>query len=83
MHYHRLRERLSEKGIKHVYVDGGSTVQGFIKQGLIDQMIITTIPVLLGDGIPLFGPLEKDVQLTHVATTAFDFGFVQSTYVIN
>ena len=46
-------------------------------------MIITTIPVILGDGIPLFGRVENDIQLTHLHTRVFDFGFVQSTYRVN
>jgi dihydrofolate reductase len=77
-----LLERLSTQGVQHVYVDGGSTIQGFLAESLIDQITITTIPVILGDGISLFGPLEEDVRLAHVETVAYDFGFVQTTYVI-
>lgn len=78
-----LLDRLSAQGVQHVYVDGGSTIQGFLAESLIDQITITTIPVILGDGIPLFGPLESDIKLTHVKTVAYDFGFVQTTYVID
>ena len=77
-----LLERLSSEGTKHVYVDGGNTIQGFLSVGLIDEITVTVIPVILGDGIPLFGSLDKDVNLTHVRTTAFDFGFVQTTYLV-
>jgi len=45
-------------------------------------MIITRIPVLLGSGIPLFGPLSRDVRLTHVATRSYASGLVQSEYTI-
>ena len=75
-------ERLSARGIKHAYVDGGVTVQGFLAAGLIQRMIITRIPVLLGSGIPLFGPLPADVRLQHVATRTFPSGLVQSEYRI-
>jgi len=75
-----LLARLSREGVKHVYVDGGNTIQGFLSQGLINEITVTVIPVILGDGIPLFGSLDKELQLTHVHTTAFDFGFVQTTY---
>ena len=77
-----LLERLSAEGLEHVYIDGGNTIQGFLSEGLIDEMTVTVIPVILGSGIPLFGPIEKDINLTHVRTIAFDFGFVQTTYAI-
>jgi len=73
---------LEQRGIKHVYVDGGVTIQRFLEAGLIQRMIITRIPILLGTGIPLFGPLSHDVRLTHVATRSFAEGFVQSEYSI-
>ena len=73
--------RLGARGMKHLYVDGGVTIQGFLKAGLIQRMIITRIPVLLGSGIPLFGPLAHDVRLAHVATRSFPSGLVQSEYL--
>jgi dihydrofolate reductase len=77
-----LLERLSAQGVQHVYVDGGNTIQGFLAESQIDQITITTIPLILGDGISLFGLLEEDIRLTHVKTVAYDFGFVQTTYAI-
>jgi dihydrofolate reductase len=74
--------RLSDEGMRHVYVDGGTTVQGFLSEDLVDEITVTVIPVILGGGIPLFGSLENDIRLTHVRTTAYDFGFVQTTYAI-
>ena len=73
---------LASRGAKHLYIDGGKTVQAFLDAGLIERMIITRIPVLLGDGIPLFGPLRQDIKLRHVATRAFDDGLVQSEYEV-
>jgi dihydrofolate reductase len=79
-----LLERLTRQGVGHVYVDGGKTIQGFLAEGLIDHITLTTIPVILGDGIPLFTSVHKDIKLTHMRTNVFDFGFVQTTYsVIN
>ena len=78
-----LLERLSDEGVEHVYVDGGITIQGFLSEGLIDEITVTVIPVILGDGIPLFGSIGRDIRLTHLHTTAFDFGFVQTTYRVN
>jgi dihydrofolate reductase len=73
---------LEQRGIKHAYIDGGITIQRFLEAGLIQRLIITRIPVLLGTGIPLFGPSSHDVHLTHVATRSFAEGLVQSEYTI-
>lgn len=75
-----LVNRLSAEGAHRLYVDGGITIQRFLAAGLIDDITITLIPVLIGDGRPLFGALAKDVKLAHVATRTFDFGFVQVKY---
>jgi dihydrofolate reductase len=73
---------LSARGIEHAYVDGGMTIQSFLSAGLIQRLIITRVPVLIGVGISLFGALTRDVVLTHVATRQFPSGLVQSEYVI-
>ena len=75
--------QLEARGLKHVYVDGGMTVQQFLRAGLIQRLIITRIPVLLGAGIPLFGSLPADIRLQHVATRQFASGLVQSEYSIS
>jgi len=71
---------LQESGSSHLYIDGGRTIQGFIEADLINEIIITRIPILIGDGIPLFGSLSKDKNLRHLETLTFDNGFVQSKY---
>lgn len=71
---------LHQKGARHLYVDGGVTVQGFLNAGLLDQFIITRIAILLGRGIPLFGRTPGDVKLKHLETQTFSTGFVQSRY---
>jgi dihydrofolate reductase len=77
-----LLERLSNAGVEHVYVDGGTTIRRFLSDGLVDEITVTVIPIILGDGIPLFGPIKNDINLAHLRTTAYDFGFVQTTYTI-
>jgi dihydrofolate reductase len=74
--------RLTQRGMKHLYIDGGVTIQGFLEAGLIQRLIITRIPVLLGSGIPLFGPVPNDIRLEHVATRSYPSGMVQSEYLI-
>ena len=74
--------RLEASGAKHAYVDGGVTIQRFLRAGLIDRLIVTRVPVLIGDGIPLFGSLPRDVRLRHVATRSYPSGLVQSEYEV-
>ena len=76
----RLVGRLAARGATHLYVDGGKTIQGFLRAGLIDDLTITRAPILIGTGVPLFGPLGHDVKLTHITTRQFENGFVQSMY---
>ena len=74
--------QLAARGIQHAYVDGGITVQRFLRAGLIDRLVITRVPVLIGVGIPLFGRLERDIVLRHVATREYASGLVQSEYLV-
>ena len=77
-----IMSQLADRGIRHVYVDGGITIQGFLLAGLIQRLIITRVPVLIGEGIPLFGATERDIALKHVATRQYESGLVQSEYVV-
>jgi dihydrofolate reductase len=74
--------QLTARGIRHIYVDGGITIQRFLQAGLIQRLIITRVPVLIGAGIPLFGATPRDIALTHVATRHYASGLVQSEYAI-
>jgi len=71
---------LAAKGAQHVYVDGGITIQRFLRDGLVQRLIITRVPVLIGEGIPLFGSLPRDLRLRHVATQRYKSGLVKSEY---
>ena len=75
-------DAISACGARRVYVDGGQVVQSFLAAGLVQEITITTVPVLLGEGLPLFGRLGADVDLQHRATTVLGAGFVQSTYAV-
>jgi dihydrofolate reductase len=74
--------QLANRGIGHIYVDGGITIQRFLRAGLIQRLIVTRVPVLIGSGIPLFGSLPGDIALTHVATRQYASGLVQSEYIV-
>ena len=72
--------KLAASGAHHAYVDGGITIQGFLRAGLVDRLVITRVPVLIGDGIPLFGSLPHDIRLRHVVTRSYPSGLVQTEY---
>ena len=75
--------RLAATGAHHLYVDGGITIQRFLRAGLVRRLIITRVPVLIGEGVPLFGALPRDVRLRHVATRHYPSGLVQSEYDVD
>jgi len=75
-----LLGQLKNRGFVNLYVDGGKVIQSFLKQDLIDEMIITRIPVLLGDGIPLFGSLSRQLVFRHVKTETLGSELVKSYY---
>lgn len=74
--------RLKARGFRHAYIDGGITIQRFLAAGLIDRLVITRVPVLIGAGIPLFGSVPRDITLRHVATRCYKGGLVQSEYQV-
>lgn len=73
---------LEKEGKKHLYIDGGATIQGFIKAGLVQEITITRIPILLGAGKSLFGELGMEVHLHLIDTADSDNGFVQERYEV-
>lgn len=72
--------RLNDDGARHVYVDGGLTIRTFLSAGLIDSLTLSRVPVLIGEGKPLFGAIPRDIPLTHLKTEVFSGGMVQSQY---
>ena len=79
-----LVEKLHADGIKHIYVDGGVTISQFLNAGLIDQLIISLIPVVLGSGIPLFNKINHDKWCRLVSSKSYSNGLVQLQYdVVN
>ena len=74
--------KLAASGAHNLYIDGGITVQEFLRAGLIQRIVITRVPVLIGEGIPLFGPLPGDIRLRHIATRQYPSGLVSSEYLV-
>jgi dihydrofolate reductase len=77
-----LAAKLRAEGLGRIYIDGGKTVQSFLRARLVTDMTITRIPVLIGSGLPLFGELPRDIHLDHIETKTFPSGFVQSRYEV-
>lgn len=78
----QILAQLTARGIQHAYIDGGITIQEFLRAGLIQRLIVTRVPVLIGSGIPLFGTVARDIPLTHIATRQYASGLVQSEYQV-
>lgn len=77
-----LMTGLEAKGFSHAYVDGGTTITEFLNQGLINEMIITKAPVLIGEGIPLFGKLNHSIKLIEASAKSFRNDFIQVHYKV-
>ncbi|MEZ5740515.1 MAG: dihydrofolate reductase family protein [Burkholderiaceae bacterium] len=77
-----LVPQLQAEGLQHVSVDGGATIQRFILAGLLSEITITRLPILLGDGLPLFAPGIGEHALDHQESKAWPDGLVQSRYRI-
>jgi riboflavin biosynthesis pyrimidine reductase len=76
-------DMLSKRGLDRLYVDGGKTIQEFLSYGLIDELILSRLPVLIGAGVPLFGKLPADIRLKHLKTSVFPGGMVQTEYMVS
>lgn len=73
---------LEAEGIDRIWLDGGALITSFLAAGLIDRLIITTLPLLLGSGIPLFGSFPGDVRLELESVTGIANGMTQTTYLV-
>jgi dihydrofolate reductase len=78
----QIAQKLAATGAKRVYVDGGITVQDFLRAGQIHDLTITRVPVLIGEGIPLFGSVPQDIKLRHIGTRQYKSGLVKSEYEV-
>jgi dihydrofolate reductase len=75
-----ILEQIHQKGCYKLYIDGGATIQSFLKEDLIDDMVITVIPVLLGGGSPLFSELSKELEFECTKSQLFLNKIVQNHF---
>ncbi|MBI5223710.1 dihydrofolate reductase [Candidatus Micrarchaeota archaeon] len=75
-----ILERLAKRKLNSIYIDGGKTIQSFLAEDLIDELTITRVPIILGDGIPLFVKTDKEIEFEHVKTEVYKNGLVKSYY---
>ena len=73
-------EKLNTQGFHELYIDGGMLIQSFLKEDMIDELIITQVPVLLGGGISLFGTLPSHLAFDHITTKVLLDALVQFHY---
>jgi len=78
-----ILEQIHKKGYVRLYIDGGITIQSFLKEDLIDEMIITTFPVLLGGGSRLFSELPKELEFDLVKSKVYFNQLIQQHFSRN
>ncbi len=71
-----------ERGYNRAYVDGGAIIRSFLQAGFIQDMKITLVPILLGDGIRIFGETDGDIDLELISATPFPSGMVDLVYEV-
>ncbi len=74
---------LNKRGLNNLYIDGGQVIQSFLKKDLIDELIITTVPVILGSGIPLFAEINNRLTFSHQKTDVFNNSLIKSHFTRN
>lgn len=77
-----LMEEMDKRGLSRVYVDGGAIVQSFMRLGLVQDLKLAVVPIIIGEGIRLFGDLPADIDLKLVETKGFPSGFVEMRYLV-
>ncbi|TGD44581.1 dihydrofolate reductase [Pseudotabrizicola sediminis] len=77
-----LMHALSNQGWRRVYIDGGKIIQSFMREGLIADMTVTVVPILIGQGKRMFGPLDADIDLHLIKSKSFASGLITSRYVV-
>ena len=77
-----LVAKLHKEEIKHIWIDGGVTISQFLSAQMVDTMTLSRIPVILGDGLPLFHMIDKEISCRLLSSQSYPSGLVQSIYEI-
>lgn len=75
-----LLEMLAAEGARHVYIDGGVVIRSFLARDLVDRMVVSVVPELIGEGLPLFGGVRLEGKLELESSEAYPDGLVQLRY---
>ncbi|MBT8232632.1 MAG: dihydrofolate reductase [Saprospiraceae bacterium] len=75
-----ILEQIHNKGFLNLYIDGGQTIHNFLEADKIDELRMTTIPILLGGGVSLFNEMSIAMEFDHLSTTVYINQLVQSHY---
>jgi dihydrofolate reductase len=78
-----LMNQLESDGYKHAYIDGGTTITSFLNHQLINEITITKAPIILGDGLPLFGKINAKIKLEKSEAITFPNDFIQIKYSVS
>ena len=78
-----LESLLREQGVKNSWlVGGGELVAGYLNEHLVEQVVVSVHPVLLGKGVPLFPTAIPRQMLELLSAEAYDSGLVQLKYKV-
>ncbi len=77
---HGVVERLNDQGFTDIYIDGGKLIQNFLAEDMIDELIVTQVPILIGGGTLLFGDLPDHMQFELISSEVLLKNLVQSHY---
>ena len=75
-----ILDQIHERGFNSLYIDGGTTISNFLKEDLIDEMVLTTIPILLGGGSSLFSELPNELKFELIGTKTYLNQITQNHY---
>ena len=73
-------KELNKRGFTDLYIDGGKLIQSFLAEDMVDELILTQVPVLIGGGTPLYGSLPKHLQFELVKSEVLLQALIQSHY---
>lgn len=78
-----LVEKIKSHNKGNVWLVGGAKLsQSFFKEGLVDRIILSTIPIVIGNGISLFGQANNTIDFELASVKKYESGIIQAEYKI-